>query len=70
MENTHSTNTTQHEQQVQLWKVQSFVNERLRGYGRCELQRMADDLKRKIKAYRKHLNISEWAEVVAWEGLA
>lgn len=31
---------------------------------------MGDDLKRKIKAHRKHLNISEWAEVVTWEGLA
>lgn len=31
---------------------------------------MGDDLKRKIKAHRKHLSISEWTEVVAWEGLA
>lgn len=70
MENTDSTNTIQHKQQVQLWKVQSFVNERHWDYGRCEVQKMGDDLKRKIKVHRKHLNISEWADVVAWGGLA
>lgn len=70
VENTNSTNTIQHKQQVQFWKVQNFVNERHQDHGRCEVQKMGKDLKRKIKAHRKHLNISEWAEVVTWEGLA
>lgn len=44
------------------------MNEGHWGYERHEAQRIGDDLR--IMGHRKHLDISEWLEVAAWEGLA
>jgi hypothetical protein len=45
------------------------MNEGCQGYGRPEVQRTVNGLKRKIKAHSNHLDIYEWPEVTAWESL-